>query len=177
MAIEDQIYNALDALLPTNRIKLVIEGSSGTEPTSAYALIARIDKRRIGQAFKTHSTRAPNGGEVITQTFEYDMSITFHMRPDDVETSDLVDLFNLGLSSSHYVFTFAEQGLSLVRHDHLRSLILPVDGTRNYKRLIQDITVRTNVTNDFSANNIKEIYTNGDLKLKDFESHIIFEED
>lgn len=177
MTIEDHIYNVLEKLLPTNSFKIIIEGSNGAEPKSAYVMISRITKQKIGQAYKTYSTTVDDIREYVTQTYEYTMSLTFHMRPEDIESDEIVETFNLGLASSHYVFTFANEGLSLVRHNNLNSLILPVDGTVNYKRLIQDIVVRTNQTKAFHAEEIREVFTFGDLQTTDFESHVILRED
>lgn len=155
MWIEDKLYNVLEQLLPDN-FTIIIGGENGVEPTAPYVAYHTLNETNVGQPYRTYSH---NNNEVLTQTKEYDISLMFHITPNDQQSLDAVEFFAMALDSSYAKHMLAEQGLSYVDSNPIVFPTIHVDGTKNYKRPTLDFRLRTNITKEFSADNVKQVET------------------
>lgn len=167
MWIEDKLYNVLEELLPDN-FTIIIGGENGVEPKAPYVAYHTLNETNVGQPYRTYSH---NNNEVLTQTKEYDISMMFHITPNDQQSLDAVEFFAMALDSSFAKQMFSEQGLSYVDSNPIVFPTIHVDGTKNYKRPTLDIRVRTNITKEFKADLVKEVETTANLD--DVLTHII----
>lgn len=151
-----------DKLLNPKGIIPVIAALDQPEPRSPYLLIDKINTRKIGLPYKSISHTDGNTKEHIFQVKEYLIGLTLHATTKDI-SQEWIRHFENGIHSDMYSYAFTQQGVSLVSSDDLMYQFEPVSGTA-YKRAILNLTLRTEVEDDFEVRELRAVELQGNIK-------------
>lgn len=161
MQIEKAIIQALKGVgMPSNIIP-VLSDRTDTEPPAPYLLITIIDVSTVGLPRRTVYHRGADRVESIFQVKDYRVSFTFHASVKD-DTHDWVQHFHTGMFSDMVDYAFSQQGLGIVNCDTITYQSQPVSGV-NYKRANMDMTIRAEVLDSFTVNNIDRVKVIGEI--------------
>lgn len=137
----------------------ILSDRSGVEPAAPYLLINIISTTSIGLPTKSVSHKDGDVNENIFQVKDFLVSLTFHASTKD-NTHDWVQRFHTGVFSDLVDYAFTQQGLGIVDCKDIMYQPNPVAG-KNYKRAILDMTLRAEVQDKFTVNNMTGIEVEG----------------
>lgn len=161
MQIESSVVQALKNVGMPENITVVLADRDGVEPKAPYLIVQVIGTSTVGLPSKSVSHEEGNVTEKVYQVKDFDIALTFHAATRG-DTHDWIQYFHSGIFSDMVDWTFTQQGLGIVECDDIMYQSQPVDGS-NYKRAILNMTLRTEVLNEYKVNNINRIEVVGDL--------------
>lgn len=162
MYIETAIINALKAIdMPTDIIP-VLSDRDGVEPRAPYLLINIISSVSVGLPRKSITSDKIKRTETVFQVKDILVSLTFHASTKG-NTHDWVQRLDTGLQSDMFDWAFTQQGLGFVSSDGVMYQTQPVAG-KNYKNAIMNLVFRTEVSDDFTVNQISRVKIDGNLE-------------
>lgn len=161
MIVEKALMKALGNLGIPTRCTVLLSDRNGVEPVAPYILSNIIDQWNIGASRKTSNALNGKLTESVTQTKEFNISLTLHaLATDDIH--DWFEWFHVVRESDLVQWTFYQEGLGLVNAQEMIYQSLTVDN-KNYKRAIMDLVIRSDRHEEVSVNIVKNINTTGNL--------------
>ena len=162
MQLETSVVKALQQVgMPIPSTRVVFSDRGGVEPASPYLLINIINSTNIGLPYKSTVHKGGALQEDIFQIKDVLVSLIFQAEGKDIVHA-WVQNFQAGVHSDLVDYAFTQQGLSLVSANNIMYQSNPVSG-KAYKRATLDITVRTEVQNSFSVNNLNGVNILGEF--------------
>ena len=162
MMIEKLIINALSNCNPPSELTMVLSDRNGVVPKTPYLTIDILDVVGIGSSVKTVNELY----QITRQVKEYEVTLTFQLEATS-PIQDWVHWFYNGLETDFITYQFEKEGIGVVYYDDIKYQPNPVNGL-NFKRVILEMTIRTEEEYRYEVNQINKIDFEGKLDDVDF---------
>lgn len=167
----DKLVLACEKVLP-NCLFIFASEYKSVEPKSTYCLITLVGETPISTERSTYFTEHEDDPteELISRQCQLLYNFTFHGKSNS-DSENLARRFTSGFESSFYVYSFLDQGFSILGTKTVTRVNQAIDVV-NYIRDVVVVDFLVNRIDSFEVDYIEKVETDGTIDNYEFEVDI-----